>query len=529
MKIVTAELMRRLDRTAIDEIGIPGLVLMENAGAGCAQIILTDFCDEIQQGAGVLCGAGNNGGDGFVIARHLWNNGVDTVVYLMGSGEKLQGDTKVNYQIARNMDIPVVELTGDEVTEILLEDLSDFGLVVDALFGTGLDREVEGRYAEAIDAVNTVECPVFAVDIPSGVHADTGKPMGTAVYADATATFGLSKLGHWLYPGNHYCGKLHIVDISIPWEVVERQQIPYALIGAENLFHLFLPRNPDAHKGHFGHALILGGSTGLTGAPAMAGQAAMRTGAGLVTVAVPTALNAILETKLTEVMTAPLGREGATFLDQEANEACEKLIQGKSVVAIGPGLGRNGATREFLLAMLPQIQVPVVLDADALWLLADHVEVFDRMESPVILTPHPGEMSRLSGQSVEQIQENRIDTARNFAKEHGLWVALKGGRTVVADPDGQVFLNATGNPGMASGGTGDVLTGMIAGLIAQAVDPSDAVLAAVYLHGMAGDQAARTKGEKALTAGDLLEYLPPVLHKFERLFAGGQQDTEPAE
>ena len=526
MKLVTARMMRELDRTTIEDIGIPGLVLMENAGAGCARLILNDFADQIEDGVAVICGLGNNGGDGFVIARHLWNNGYDVEIFLIGSSDKLKGDAKTNWEIALRSGLPYVELERESDITTLFEELGEYGLVVDAIFGTGLARDVEGKYELVIDAINMVEAPVFAVDIPSGLNSDTGKPMGLAVYADMTATFGLAKLGQWLYPGYLHTGKLFVVDISIPPLIVDSFEVPYNLVETETIFHMFMPRSPDSHKGTFGHALILGGSAGLTGAPVLAANGAYRSGAGLVTAGVPQGLNSILETKLTEAMTAPLGSDDETYFTGEMSDTAAKIAKDMNVAVLGPGMRKDESTREFLFDFLRKTQIPTVLDADALTMIAEDISILSEVKGNAILTPHPGEMARLTGLTTEDVQKDRLDVARRFAGEHGVIVVLKGNRTIIASPDGDVFINPTGSPAMATGGTGDVLSGMIGGFICQGWSTLESAIVAVFIHGLAGQMIEERKGQRGTLAQDMVDVLPEVIKGIEDLYLGRSEISD---
>lgn len=518
MNLVTADLMRELDRITIEEIGIPGVVLMENAGAGCARAIMEKFSDNAASGVAVVCGTGNNGGDGFVIARHLWNSGFDVTIFIVGDPEKIKGDAAVNKNIADAMGIPYGAAVTDENAEVFSIELDQFGLIVDALFGTGLDREVTGKYALAIEAINDASAIKFAVDIPSGLNADTGRPMGDAVFADMTVTFQMAKVGQWLYPGYLYCGELIVVDISIPEEVIDQISIPTKLIEQDSVIHLFIPRHPEAHKGSFGHCVILGGSPGLSGAPVLAANAALRAGAGLVTVAAPDGINSILEGKLTEVMTAPMPQTPGGHLSLDALGGLKKFLISKSALAVGPGIGTDEQTRDLLFALLPSVDLPMVLDADALNIIAGDPSILNDLEAETILTPHPGEMARLTGLTVDEINENRIEIGRKFAADHNVILILKGGRTLIFTPDQQVFLNTTGNPAMATGGTGDVLTGIIVGLLSQDIAPIEAALCGVYLHGAAGDWATEKYGEKSMTAGDLEEGICAITKSLEMVF-----------
>jgi hydroxyethylthiazole kinase-like uncharacterized protein yjeF len=516
VKLVTTEQMQDLDRRTIQACGIPGIVLMENAGRGATETLTRSF-PEVRSGwVAVLAGRGNNGGDGFVIARHLMNWGIRTRAYLLTGRDNVQGDALTNLRAWLNM--------GGELTEILSKgnftkikkDLAHANLIVDAIFGTGLNSEVKGLYKDIISFINTLSQPVMAVDIPSGLDATTGKVLGTAVRADLTTTFGLAKIGQVIEPGAHYVGRLEILDIGIPQNFIEEADIKARLIDPEELnLSLLDPRPPQAHKGDYGHLFVLAGSPGKTGAAAMICSGALRTGAGLVTLGIPTSLNHILEAKLTEAMTEPLPDRGTGYLSRDASKRILQLLEGKTAVALGPGVSTHPEVQELLWELIPQISVPVVIDADGVTALASRPEILKTCPSPVILTPHPGEMARLAGTTTQHVQADRIGVAMDFAAAYGCIVVLKGNKTVVATPEGEVYINPTGNPGMASGGTGDVLTGMIGGLIAQGLPPLEAATWGVYLHGVAGDCAARIWGETSLIAGDIVDSLPDALEEVQ--------------
>jgi hydroxyethylthiazole kinase-like uncharacterized protein yjeF len=525
MKLVTASEMRDLDRRTIQECGIPGIVLMEHAGTGTAELLVTSF-PEVRSGwVAVLAGRGNNGGDGFVIARHLMNKGIRVKVFLLSCRDNVRGDALTNLQIWLNM--------GGEVAEILYKgnftkvkkELAQARLIVDAVFGTGLNSAVTGVVKNIITFINSLPTPVVAVDIPSGLDATEGKVLGAAIRADMTATFGLAKIGQVLEPGIQYVGRLAVVDIGIPHSFIEEADIKAHLLDIEELdVGLLDQRPPQAHKGDYGHLFVLAGSPGKTGAAAMICQGALRTGAGLVTLGIPASLNPILEAKLTEAMTEPLHDAGAGYLTSDASGRIRQLLEGKTSVALGPGISTQPQVRELLLELIPEVPVPLVIDADGITAVASRPEILKQCKGTVILTPHPGEMARLVGTTPHKVQNDRTGVARAFAATYGCIVVLKGNRTVIATPDERIYINQTGNPGMASGGMGDVLTGMIGGLIAQGLSPLDAALWGVYLHGLAGDIAVQTIGEIPLIAGDILDYLPQALIEVKARVKG--QDSE---
>jgi len=505
-RAANANEMRELDRRTIEEFNIPGEALMEAAGKGAFEYIM-----ENMPGLGnavVFCGKGNNGGDGFVIARHMLNAGINVSVYLLGSREKdLKGDARLNLDRFLKLKGKVREITAEDQ---LKDDLIPRGtdLIVDAIFGTGLDSKVQGLPAKTIDLINRSPAPKLAVDIPSGINASTGQVMGQAVQATATVTFGLAKIGHYSYPGTAYTGELKVVDIGIPVNL--QDQIKTYVMNELQVFANLKARKPDSHKGDNGHTLIFAGSPGKTGAAVMAGEAALRAGAGLVTLAVPASLNDIFEIKTTEVMTEPIPDAAARSFDQNSIPAAKTAIQGKDVIAIGPGIGRNKGINEFFREIVLSASAPMVIDADGLNALSSQMEILKKVQAPIILTPHPGEMSRLSGSSVEEIQRDRISIAKRFASEWNVILVLKGARTVTAAPEGEAFINLSGNEGMATAGMGDILTGIIAGLLSQGYEPLDAAGLGVYIHGKAGDLAFEEMGGVGIIATDLLKKIPQV-------------------
>jgi ADP-dependent NAD(P)H-hydrate dehydratase / NAD(P)H-hydrate epimerase len=512
MKVVTAQQMQALDRKAIEEYGIPGIVLMENAGRGAARAIREAFPDLPLRMVAVLAGKGNNGGDGFVIARDFLNGGIAVEVLLLAVPEDLRGDAAVNGRAFLKMGGKLTSLASVESFDRFKSGLGRFNLFVDALFGTGLASEVRGLPKEVIDEVNRLGKPVVAIDVPSGLDASSGRPLGTAVRADFTLTFGLPKTGLLTPPGTDYAGEVRVIDIGLPRPLVEREPIRTHLVeGGEIRRFLSHPRPRNTHKGDFGHLLVLAGSPGKTGAACLACEAALRMGAGLVTLGIPESLNPIMEAKLTEAMTEPLPETEGKGMGLAAYDRILALCEGKKAVVIGPGLGTAEETRSLVLRLLKTIDLPVVLDADGLTALASAPEGFSIENPALVLTPHPGEMGRLLGITAGAVQADRISLATGFARDRRVHLVLKGYRTLTVTPGGEVFINPTGNPGMATGGTGDVLTGMIGGLLCQGVDIEDGVKAAVYLHGLAGDRAAVETGERSLVAGDLIRSLPPVL------------------
>jgi NAD(P)H-hydrate epimerase len=507
MRVLNADQMREADRRTIEDLGVPSAVLMENAGRQVVAAMDAAFDRLADARVAVLAGRGNNGGDGFVIARVLSQAGVDVQAYLVGSAADVRGDARVNLDILGRLGQDVVEIRNAQDWELHGAAVLQRDIVVDALFGTGLKTPLEGLAETMAQDLNASPVPVVAVDLPSGLSADDPSPIGPVVEASMTVTFGAPKLPLVLPPGEEFAGSLVVADIGIPAGVIDELPGPRIEHLQPRDIRPFVKARPrDAHKGHFGHVLIAAGSRGRTGAAHLAAAAALRSGAGLVTVATPSSCLPIV---------ASLGAEYMTIAVDEltdgtiARSAADVVLGGSyDVVATGPGLGTGQDQRAFVLALLERAAQPLVLDADALTVAApDLSSLRGTPDRPVVITPHPGEMARLTGLPAADVQRRRLAIARDFATAHHVYVILKGYRTLVATPEGVVYINPTGNPGMATGGSGDVLTGLIAGWLAQGLGVTAACLLAVYLHGAAGDLAAAEQGETSLVAGDLLAHL----------------------
>ena len=513
MYLVTAVEMRDMDRLAIESHGIPGLVLMESAGKGAARVLLAQFADHLKAGVGIICGKGNNGGDGFVMARYLADHRIRVTVYLLAKTSMVKGDAAANLNRLAPLDIPVIEVPDENAFSKAISSLDQHGLLVDAILGTGLSADVKGFFKTVIDYMNQRPTPIFAVDVPSGLNSDTGQPCGACIRAQATATFALPKIGHFSYPGAEYTGKLEIIDIGIPEAVVQSVKPKQQLLTAEQIRHRLRPRSADTHKGRTGHLLVVAGSVGKTGAAALAAGSAMRCGAGLVTLSIAESLHSIAETLVLEVMTAPLTESRCGVLGDAAADDIKKLIAGKACLAIGPGIGQAPETRRLIQKIITQIEIPVVIDADGLNNLTGQTQLLKSLKAPAVLTPHPGEMARLIDATPAEVQHNRLKCARDFATNFKVHVVLKGAATVIAHPDGKAYINPTGNSGMASGGMGDVLTGVLAGFITQGFSPEEAAHAAVYLHGAAADTLAKTIGPFGYLAGEVMNAIPGEIKK----------------
>lgn len=509
LPVFTAEEMRALDRRAITELAIPGATLMENAGRGAADVVAALLRTPGLRGRRarpvvVLCGKGGNGGDGFVLARALERGGVRARVLLAFSPAEVRGDAALKLRALRRAGI-AARLIDDEGA--LGTALADASIVVDALLGTGARGAPSGLLARTIEAVNRSGRPVVALDIPSGLDADGGPPAGSTVRAAVTATFAGLKRGLLVHPGAEYAGEVRVVPIGVPPAEVARA-ITTFLLEAGDVAPSFPPRARAAHKGTYGHLLVVAGSVGKTGAAALAAMAAMRSGSGLVTVATPESQQPVVAGLVREPMTVPLPETPARTVALAALDALLELGSARDAVAIGPGLGLEAETQEVVRRLVRELARPMAIDADALTALAGHVDLLRSARGPRCLTPHPGEMARMLGAKTEDVQRDRIETVREFSRRHGVHCVLKGATSVIGAPDGRVVLNPTGNPGMASGGTGDVLTGILGGFLARGMEAGAALRAAVYLHGLAGDLAAARFGEEALVAGDVVEALP---------------------
>ncbi len=511
-KVVTAAEMQAIDRLTIEGYGISGLVLMENAGLAAAALIHENVSDLIDKKVVIVCGKGNNGGDGLVIARHLHIDGVQVDILLLAKRKQLQGDARTNADIAFKMGIPIHEVTEKNLSE-QNHLFRHCHIIVDALFGTGLTKPAGGLYEKVIKKINSSKKYVVAVDIPSGVDSDSGQLIGPHIQSNITAALALLKRSHLLFPAAECMGEVQILDISIPHEAVEQHEIMVAWLDMEDIQSLLPQRPTNTHKGDYGHALVVAGSRGKGGAAGLTALAALRAGAGLVTMAVPESCHQALEFNPLETMTVALPETKSGCLSSQAIDAILTNLKGKSALAIGPGLSTEKETVQLLEALLPQVECPLVIDADAINALGKSGKLIDQIRTETVLTPHPKEMSRLSGWSVPDILNQRIECSREFSQAHNVTLLLKGARTLLAFADGTVLINPTGNPGMATAGSGDVLTGLIAGLIAQGLSVPSATAAGAFMHGMAGDLYAEAHHEIPLIAGDLLDTIPETFKR----------------
>lgn len=507
MRVLDAAAMRAVDRAAIAELGVPSLVLMENAAIGVADAVGDRFPEARR--IAIVCGPGNNGGDGLALARQLLARGHTPRVGLFFGGRPPSPDCAAQRAILTRLGLAPEEVAAPA-------DLAAFTagaeLVVDALFGTGLDRPLAGAFAGAVEVIAAARragTAVLAVDLPSGLDASRARPIGPHVVADCTVTFAAPKLAHVLAPADAACGELVVADLGLPPALVEEASGGVSLLVAEELAPYLLARPRAAHKGDFGHALLVAGAFGKSGAAVLAARAAVRGGAGLVTVATPGDALPMVAAGSLESMTVALAHDAAGLRPEAADELARALA-GKRVLGVGPGLGTGSGTVAVIRELVLGSTTPLVLDADGLNAFAGDAAALRGRRGPALLTPHPGELGRLLGASAAEVEADRLAAARRGAETTGAILVLKGHRTLIATPEGEVFVNATGNPGMATGGSGDVLTGFLAALLAQDLDPLAAAQLGVFLHGAAGDLAAEEVGPVGLRAGDLVERLPRV-------------------
>ena len=510
MLIVTAEQMRELDRQTIQQYGVPSLTLMERAGEAITHAIVERFTRNAKKGVLIVAGKGNNGGDGLVVARLLKKKRIPCEVALLARQEELSPDAGHNLKAFLKLKGKVTEIAVGNF-DALSQRLRTQGLIVDAILGTGMKNDVRGLFAEAITLLNASGLPIIAVDIPSGLDADKGTPLGVAIQAEMTVALGLAKLGEVIYPGLSFVGELAVADIGIDSRALTAVAPRTELLDRETMRWLVPRRAADTHKGTYGHLVVVAGSRGKTGAAILACRAAMRTGAGLVTLAAPRSLNSIFATSLVEVMTEPLRENANEVMEPLSDAEWRALLERKNALLFGPGIGVNDATQNTLRWLLRNLSLPWVIDADGLNNLALELGRLRHAKTAPILTPHPGEMARLVGKDNATVNADRIGIARSFAVEHRCHLVLKGARSVIASADGKVFINPTGNPAMASGGIGDVLAGILTALLGQGFCAEDAMKLGVYLHGFAGDRVAATKGEIGLIASDIIDDLPAAL------------------
>ena len=532
LKLVDAKEMRAIDRSTIRDFGVKGLTLMENAGKGAAGVALKELEGAKSKRVSIFAGKGNNGGDGFVVARHLANAGYEVRVFSIARIKELKGDAKVNAKAWENIGgVTNILRSGADIKKHTVF-FAHSALIIDALFGTGLSSDVRGVVKAIMDYINSSRIRVLSIDMPSGISADTGAVMGTAVSADITATMALPKLGLYQYPGREYAGRIEVIDIGAPRILLEDPSLPSNLIDDALVRSILRPRGADTNKGSFGHLLVIAGSPGKSGAAYLAATAAMRAGAGLVTIALPKGLNPLMEVKTTEVMTVPLPETGAGTLSLETLPAIKKLIRGKSALVIGPGLGDSKDVGDLVRALLTSKDIklpPTLIDADGLNVLKNDLSILKKVKTKLVLTPHPGEMARLLKVTSAKVQGERVESDGKLTKKTGAVTLLKGASTVISAPGDKLFINPTGSPALASAGTGDVLSGMIGAFMANGYAPVDSVVAGVYLHGLAAEKLSNEAGgfwnghggTVGMLASDLFPVIPRLMNCFTAKFPCG--------
>ncbi|WP_058486265.1 bifunctional ADP-dependent NAD(P)H-hydrate dehydratase/NAD(P)H-hydrate epimerase [Defluviitalea phaphyphila] len=511
MKVCDGKEMREIDNISINKMGIPGIVLMENAVLSIVKEI-KDYLKNINNPkVAIVCGQGNNGGDGLGVARHLHNYGIDVDIVFIGNPDLLKNDAKINFKITENLSINkrilnLNSIIDDDIINIIRK--SD--LIVDAIFGTGLTRKIEGILSELIDLINFYGKYIISIDIPSGIDSRTGEILGNAIKANKTVTLALPKSGLYLYPGTEFVGELVIADIGIPKEVINSMKLKMNILTEKEVEEIIPKRFKRSNKSTYGKVLVLAGAKGMTGAATLTCKGAFRIGAGLVSLGVPRSINDILEEKLTEVITIPLEEEKGKLCEKSFEDIKSHLKKYK-VIAVGPGIGQSKEITKFIDLLVKNVKTPIVVDADGINTISKKIDILKNLKVPLILTPHPGEMARLTGKTIEEILANPIKIVKEFCHKWNVILVLKDSRAIIGNPDGEIYINTTGNPGMSTAGSGDVLTGIIAGLIGQNVDPYKAAVLGTFLHGKAGDLAAIKLGQHGMMAGDIVNHIPKAI------------------
>lgn len=510
MKLVTAAQMKAIDSRAIHEWQIPELILMENAGLAVVGVLKDKFPDLTKMNVTIVAGSGNNGGDGLVIARHLYNMGVAVKVFLLTERDHTES-ARVNLAILEKMAVKLYRIDNENSLHLFKATLNYTDIVIDAILGTGVNRPVSDMVSQVLGIINKRSCVKVAVDLPTGLNADTGEIWGSVLKADLTVTLALPKRGLLLNDGLSAAGEVIVADIGIPQAVVDAEAVGCTLLDAHYLESVLRPRERDSHKGRYGHLLTIGGSLGMSGGIALANNGALRAGAGVLTCAVPEKIYLPVAVQAPEVMVHPLPDAGTGFLHAEGMPQLLALLKDKDAVVIGPGLGHQPGMTELLAEIVQSVTCPLVIDADGLNLLAGHLDILDKASQPIIITPHPGEMARLTGMTTAQIQSSRLTVAQDFARAHGVWVVLKGAYTVIASPEGELWVNEIDSPALAMAGSGDVLSGILGALAAQGYAPSEVCTAAVNLHGQAGVLLQETVGAVSSRSGDLMEAITNII------------------
>ena len=510
MKVSTVAQMRKLDRSATEEFGISEDLLMENAGEAVYFVMLKEFGIKNKKFV-VFCGTGNNGGDGFVVARKIHSNGGEATIFLLNDKTKYKGVANRNFEIVSKLPIEISRVSS---VESMKSAVVHSDAIVDAIFGTGLVREVGGVYKEIIQVINESKKTVFSVDIPSGINGDTGEVMGVAVKADYTVTFGLPKIGNMLFPGYDHCGKLYVSHISFPPSLYDTDSTKVQINRPVELPE----RDKNAHKGDFGEVLFVAGASSYLGAPYFAALSFLKAGGGYSRLAAPVSISSFLANKGSEIVFVPQKETGSGSIALENKDELLELSERMDMVVMGPGLSLNEETQELVRELAQGIQKPLLLDGDGITAIAGDLGKIKSREAPTILTPHLGEMSRITKVAINEINKNKIEVLQKTAKELNAMIILKGAHSLIGYPDETVYINMSGNPGMATAGSGDVLTGAIAAMFGLGLSLEDAVRTGVFIHGFSGDLAAKDKGEDGITAQDILDYLPNALKRYREHF-----------
>ncbi len=511
MKISRVSQMRQMDHEAVMQYGIVEELLMENAGNAVYFVILKHFSSLAERRFAIFCGLGNNGGDGLVVARKLCSMGSEVTVFLLGDPEKYQGSARRNYEIAKLFPLKLQRLSSiDQVGNALTHT----DAVVDAMLGTGLSRPLKGLYLDAVQTINRSGKTVFSVDIPSGINGDTGEVMGDAIQAHVTVTFGLPKRGNLLYPGFDYGGRLYVSHISFPPTIYNKEELQVETGVPERL----PVRARDTHKGDYGKILFIAGSPNYLGAPQFSALSFLKAGGGLSYLATPKSLAPFLGSRSREVVLFPLWETDTGSISLKNLEGLLMLCNQMDMAVMGPGLSLEDQTQELVRKLTEKIPIPLLLDGDGITAVSQDPEILKNRRSTTILTPHPGEMARLTGKTIEEIKKNRVEILQETAKSSGAIIVLKGAHTLIGFPEGQIWINLSGNPGMATAGSGDVLTGCISAMVGRGLPIANAVKTGVFLHGLAGDLAAAESGEDGVVAGQIMDTLPAAVRVFREKY-----------
>ena len=514
MKIVTPEQMNLIDKFCSDKLGLPSIILMENAALSVVHETEKILGSVEGKKICLVAGKGNNGGDAFAAARHLFNRGADITVYICTNISEIRSDALINLEILSKLEIKIYELADVKMLKMLKSALMNSDLVIDGIFGTGIKGDVIGLHADIINLLNLSGKKILSIDIPSGISGKTGKVMGTAIKAIKTVTFCLPKIGLILHPGCEYAGKLVIADIGIPKNALNQLQIDINIIDSLTVGNIIPKRFDNSNKGNYGKVMIVSGSNGMTGSGCLCARASLRTGSGLAYLGVPSSLASIYGEAVQEPILIPLDDDDSGYLSKNCKAKILENLKKVDTIVAGPGLSVNSEIEDIINSIIINTEVPLVLDADALNAIAENTDILKELKAETVITPHPGEMARLTGMTVEEVQADRIKTACDFTKKWNVITVLKGSRTIVALPDGTIFINTNGNAGMSTAGMGDILSGIIASLIGQGVKPSDAAIAGVYIHGAAGDAVAAKMGMHGMIASDVVEMLPYMIKQF---------------